>query len=88
MNDFKPFENVRDRVVNDDIDQCIEIAKGLASVHSTEAPVTLTVFKCGPRDKCPSGTEHDYSRWENTAGGETAVCSKCGHRAIDDAWWF
>ena len=48
---------------------------------------TLTLFCCGP-SKC----EHDYSGWVefkdgNGGGGGTAVCAKCGARAIDEALW-
>ena len=47
----------------------------------------LMLFCCGP-SKC----EHDYSGWvefkdEHGGGGGTAVCVKCGSRAIDEAMW-
>jgi hypothetical protein len=52
-----------------------------------------TVFVCGPKPTCPDGTEHQMDGWENFEGpngsvGGTAVCSKCGHRAIDEANWM
>lgn len=53
-----------------------------------------TIFECGPREKCPDGTEHDYSGWEEGRDEETGsswgsvVCAKCGHRSIDDAMWY
>jgi hypothetical protein len=43
----------------------------------------VTIFLCGP-SKC----EHDYSRYEQMEGGETAVCMKCGARAFDEAAWL
>jgi hypothetical protein len=43
----------------------------------------LTMFLCGP-SKC----EHDYSLYEPMEGGGTAVCSKCGARAFDEAAWL
>lgn len=53
---------------------------------STAEP--LTVFLCGP-SKC----EHDYSGWQDIVvdgqvRGGTAVCSKCGRSAIDEAAWL
>ena len=48
----------------------------------------LTIFHCGPKQKCKDGKEHDYSLWEEDDGMGTAVCSKCGHRAIDDDMWY
>jgi hypothetical protein len=52
-----------------------------------------TVHHCGPKLTCPDGSEHDYSKWvdyedANGCGVGTAVCAKCGHRAIDDAYWM
>lgn len=48
------------------------------------APTTepITLFLCGP-SKC----EHDYSQWIEIEGGGTAVCSKCGALAIEEAAW-
>jgi hypothetical protein len=51
------------------------------------------VVQCGPKKTCPDGTPHDYSGWEEYEDGMgcmvgTAVCSKCGHRAFDDAMWM
>ena len=43
---------------------------------------TLTLFQCGP-----SRCKHDYSLYQIIDGGETAVCVKCGARAIDEAVW-
>jgi hypothetical protein len=44
---------------------------------------------CGKRRVCTSGDEHDFSGWEDLPeGAGTAVCSRCGHRAIDDAMWM
>lgn len=43
---------------------------------------------CGPRRQCTDGEKHDYSKWEQQGNGGTAVCAKCGHRAIDDAYWM
>jgi hypothetical protein len=50
----------------------------------------ITIHTCGPRLKCPDGTDHDYSEWYAPEDGSygTAVCSKCGHHAIDDAYWI
>lgn len=47
----------------------------------------VTLFLCGPR-KC----EHDYQGGEDVIEngenrGWTAVCTKCGARAIDEAVW-
>ena len=41
----------------------------------------------GPQLTCPNGTPHDYSIWKWESSSGTAVCSKCGHRAIDDPHW-
>lgn len=51
------------------------------------------ITMCGPRATCPDGGEHDFSGWEEfeTEDGATvgsAVCSKCGHSAIDNAMWM
>lgn len=43
----------------------------------------LTIFMCGPNTKC----EHDFSGWQEIEGGGTAICSKCGALAIDEAMW-
>jgi hypothetical protein len=52
----------------------------------------ITLFMCGP-SKC----EHDYSDYEDVMEdghedghvvGMTAVCSKCGARAFDEAAWL
>jgi hypothetical protein len=48
----------------------------------------VTVFICGP-SKC----EHDYQGREPIEDGErligeTAVCIRCGARAIDEAAWL
>lgn len=49
----------------------------------------ITVHQCGPKLTCPDGSEHDYSAWINLPNGAgTAVCTKCSHRAIDDAYWM
>ena len=64
---------------NDELPEATEVQRVLEQA---------TYFECGPCDKCPDGSEHDYSGYESFAGGETAVCAKCGHRAIDDALWF
>lgn len=48
----------------------------------------LVIFKCGPKKSCPDGTEHDFSKFVKLKNGGTTVCSKCGHRAIDDAMWY
>lgn len=48
----------------------------------------IVVFMCGPKVTCPDGSKHDYSKWEEFDNGGTAVCRKCGHRAIDDAYWM
>lgn len=47
----------------------------------------ITVFMCGP-SKC----KHDYDGWieyQNPDGSwtGTAVCSKCGAHAVDEAVW-
>lgn len=47
-----------------------------------------TYVACGPRETCPDGSAHDYSDGAEIENGWTAVCAKCGHRAIDDAWWY
>ena len=50
---------------------------------------TLTLRTCGPVHTCPDSSEHNYSGWINLPNGSgTAVCIKCGHRAIDDAYWM
>jgi len=53
---------------------------------------SVQVFQCGPKERCPDGSEHDYSEWREVEfmGGvaESVVCSKCGHAAIDDAMWM
>ena len=43
---------------------------------------TPTLFLCGP-SKC----EHDYSDGVEIEGGWTAVCVKCGAKAIEEAAW-
>lgn len=48
----------------------------------------LTLFMCGP-----SHCDHDYSRYEpiiqnGREVGETAVCSKCGRTAFEEAAWL
>ncbi|MDJ0827614.1 MAG: hypothetical protein QNJ16_19155 [Rhodobacter sp.] len=48
----------------------------------------VDAFQCGPKNKCPDGERHIYDKWENTEDGGTAVCSRCGHRAIDNAFWL
>ncbi len=53
----------------------------------------ITFIECGSKDKCPDGQEHDYSEFEcrkNEYGGVggTVVCFKCGHAAIEDAYWY
>ena len=49
----------------------------------------ITVVCCGPKLTCLDGTEHDYSEGKLIDGNAwTAVCSKCGHWAIDDAMWM
>lgn len=64
------------------------------SEHSKPVPLdcalgAMTLFECGP-NKC----EHDYSGEEavlNDRGqvvGGTTVCTKCGARAIDEAYWM
>lgn len=53
----------------------------------TEENNSIILFECGPRPKCVDGFEHDYSDYEEIENGGTSVCSKCGHRAIDDACW-
>lgn len=54
-------------------------------------PADLTVFMCGP-SKC----DHDYHspaagwvEYQNSGGSwtGTAVCSKCGAHAVDEAYW-
>ena len=47
-----------------------------------------SLFQCGPNPRCPDGSKHDYSGWEEMENGGTAVCVKCGHRAFDDAMWL
>jgi hypothetical protein len=42
----------------------------------------VTLFLCGP-SKC----EHDYSQWLDLPDGGTAVCVKCGAKAIEEAAW-
>jgi len=57
-----------------------ELIEGLGAV---------TLFECGP-SKC----EHDYTGNEavlndrGQAVGGTTVCTKCGARAIDEAYWM
>jgi hypothetical protein len=53
-------------------------------------PDGSTFFACGPQKTCPDGTEHDWSgTWISEDGRQgSAVCSKCGHMAIDDAFWM
>lgn len=51
-------------------------------------PEPPIIFECGPKLTCADGSEHDYSKWEQDGQCGTAVCSKCGHRAIDDAYWM
>lgn len=46
----------------------------------------ITIFVCGPNKTC----DHDYSGWEDFSDpdgstGGTAVCAKCGARAIDES---
>jgi len=54
-----------------------------------KSPSEITVHRCGPKLTCPDGSEHDYSEWVNLPDGAgTSVCVKCGHRAIDDAYWM
>jgi hypothetical protein len=53
----------------------------------------LTVHTCGPTLKCPDGSEHDMTGWEEFEDYDgcfvgTAVCTKCKHRACDDAYWM
>lgn len=59
----------------------------MSDAHDKPEPqrdAALTLFMCGP-SKCM----HDYSEGENIPeGGWTAVCSKCGARAIDEAAWL
>ncbi|HJR10038.1 MAG TPA: hypothetical protein VJ823_01340 [Rhodanobacteraceae bacterium] len=53
-----------------------------------ERPV-ITVHRCGPKLTCPDGSEHNYSDSESRADGSwTVKRSKCGHCAIDDAYWL
>lgn len=52
----------------------------------------VTIAQCGPMRACTDGVAHDYRGWmEYTdvdgCGVCTAYCTKCGHRAIDDAYW-
>ena len=57
----------------------------------TDAPPEkepVTVIACGPKLTCPDGTPHDYSSWVWEKNSGTAVCSKCGHRSIDDSYWM
>ena len=42
----------------------------------------VTLFMCGP-----SHCEHDYSAGEDFMDGGSAVCVKCGARAIDETGW-
>jgi len=59
------------------------------TAEKPEKAPEIAVHRCGPKLTCPDGSEHDYSKWENRADGSgTAVCSKCGHAAIDDAYWM
>ena len=60
---------------------------GLVNKPSTDGN-DLTLFLCGP-SKC----DHDYSKEEEIVEngkvvGGTAVCVKCGRRAIDEANWI
>lgn len=61
-------------------------------VIDPENPEPLTIFMCGP-SKC----EHDYhssaAKWveyQEPSGcwTGTAVCSKCGARAVDEVMWM
>lgn len=50
----------------------------------SETEKAITIFVCGPNTKC----EHDYSGVVvEIEGGQSAVCSKCGTLAIDEAMW-
>lgn len=66
----------------------IESKGGTAGTPAGDASETgLTLFLCGP-SKC----EHDYQGMEEVrdsgeSRGWTAVCTKCGARAIDEAAW-
>jgi len=53
-----------------------------------ETDKEFTIHHCGPKKLCNDGKEHDYSEYEDFDDGGTVVCSKCGHRAIDDAVWY
>lgn len=55
---------------------------------SAPPPPEITLISCGP-----SPCDHDYSGWRQyiaSGGGTvgTAVCSRCGAHAIDEAVWL
>ena len=57
-------------------------------LHVAKPGDALTVFACGP-----SQCEHDYNGYEPIIEdgreiGGTAVCSKCGRTAFDEAAWL
>ena len=64
------------------------LCKAVADEYIRKQGNEKTVFACGPQDKCPDGTEHDYSGWEDFENGGTSVCVKCGTRAIDVSAWY
>jgi hypothetical protein len=60
----------------------------MTDASTPDAPQAITLFVCGPKD-----CEHDYQGWEyvmkdGRVWGGTAICTKCGALAIDEAMWL
>lgn len=47
----------------------------------------MTLMFCGPKLLCVDDAAHDYSIRVPVDNGETMACARCGHHAIDDAYW-
>lgn len=70
---------------------CAKTQTDCAAIQHTPEKTSagdLTMFMCGP-SKC----DHDYSGWQpimidGKERGGTAVCSKCGRTAYEEAVWL
>ena len=62
---------------------------------STDTPIgetsdsEVTLFVCGPNKTCV----HDYAGWQDIIEdgrivGGTAICTKCGRTAYEEAQWM